>query len=243
MSIKPLKRIAVFDCGNYGVRMVCECLLLWLDSVKRSGPEAMAVDEWLLETAERPVLRVYDWLGDWGSVGYFGSLTAARSLFPGVEWVRRWTGGGTVDHRADWTYTVIAPAGEMLAGLKGAESYRVLHAALAACLMEEGIDARLSTGAEETGAASCFENPVSHDLVGAGNRKLAGAGQRRTSRGLLHQGSVALACDPAASRARAQRLASCLAENWMPCDFQAPEAVIAGKLRVRYSLPGWTERR
>ena len=220
-----------------------EWLRLWIDPVKRPGPEAMAVDEWLLETAERPVLRVYGWLGEWGSVGYFGSLADARASFPGVEWVRRWTGGGTVDHRADWTYTVVAPAGETLVGLKGAESYRILHAALAACLIEEGIDARLSTGAEETGAALCFENPVSHDLVGAGNRKLAGAGQRRTSRGLLHQGSVALTCDPAASKARAERLASCLAGDWAACDFQPPEDVIAEKVRARYAQPAWTERR
>jgi lipoate-protein ligase A len=225
------------------MRMVCERLLLWLDPVKRPGPEAMAVDEWLLETAERPVLRVYGWLGEWGSVGYFGNLADARASFPGVEWVRRWTGGGTVDHRADWTYTVVAPAGETLVGLKGAESYRVLHAALAACLIEEGIEARLSTGAEETGAALCFENPVSHDLVGTGNRKLAGAGQRRTSRGLLHQGSVALTCDPAASKARAERLASCLAGDWAACDFKPPEDVIAEKVRTRYARPAWTERR
>ena len=39
--------------------MVFERLLLWLDPVKRPGPEAMAVDEWLLETAAQPILRVY----------------------------------------------------------------------------------------------------------------------------------------------------------------------------------------
>ena len=33
-------------------------LMLWIDPVKRPGPEAMAVDEWLLETAAAPVLRV-----------------------------------------------------------------------------------------------------------------------------------------------------------------------------------------
>ena len=38
-------------------------LRLWMDPVRRCGPEAMAVDEWLLETAEIPVLRVYGWAG------------------------------------------------------------------------------------------------------------------------------------------------------------------------------------
>ena len=111
----------------------------------------MAVDEWLLETAETPVLRVYDWWGSGGVSGISAHLAEARAAFPGVEWVRRWTGGGTVDHRADWTYTLVVPAGERLAGLRGAESYRAIHAALAEALRREGIAARLSAGAEETG--------------------------------------------------------------------------------------------
>ena len=72
----------------------------WMDPVRRSGPEAMAVDEWLLQHADCPVLRVYQWAGDWASLGYFGKLSAARAGISGVKWVRRWTGGGAVD-RAD----------------------------------------------------------------------------------------------------------------------------------------------
>lgn len=236
-------RIARRIAGTYDERVIFERLGLWLDPVKRPGPDAMAVDEWLLETAEEPVLRVYGWLGNWGSVGYFGKLAEAMASFPEVEWVRRWTGGGTVDHRADWTYTVVAPSGESLARLRGAESYRVLHAALAEAMREEGTDARLSTGAEETGAALCFENPVSHDLVGTGNRKLAGAGQRRSVRGLLHQGSVAAPCDPLLSKARAERLASLLAGEWELRSFDPPAEVIAGKTLARYAATAWTQRR
>jgi hypothetical protein len=39
-------------------------LKLWVDPVARVAPESMAVDEWLLETAQQPVLRVYRWLGE-----------------------------------------------------------------------------------------------------------------------------------------------------------------------------------
>lgn len=238
-----MKRIAVLAGGDYHGRVVFGRLRLWMDPVKRSGPEAMAVDEWLLETAETPVLRVYGWLGEWGSLGYFGNLADARAAFPAVAWVRRWTGGGTVDHRADWTYTVVAPAGESLADSRGAESYRLLHAALAQVLAGEGIGARLSSGAAQTGATACFENPVSHDIVDAAGRKIAGAGQRRTKRGLLHQGSVAAACDLAQSLARAERLAAALAGNCERHAFQPPEEVIAAKVRERYALTAWTLRR
>jgi lipoate-protein ligase A len=228
---------------DYDGRVIFDELQVWMDPVRRSGPEAMAVDEWLLATVESPVLRIYDWLGDWGSVGYFGDLEAARATFSGVDWVRRWTGGGTVDHRADWTYSVITPERETLAGMRGAESYRAIHAALAEALQAEGMDARLSTGAEETGSAACFENPVNHDIIDAAGRKIAGAGQRRTKRGLLHQGSLARMADPVLSRQRAESLASVMAGQWDFREFHPLEEFIAERVAARYGLPAWTERR
>jgi len=218
-------------------------LRLWIDPVKRSGPEAMAVDEWLLETATEPVLRVYGWDGAWVSVGYFGKIAEARAAIPDVRWVRRWTGGGMVDHRADWTYTLVLPHSEKLANERGAESYRRIHAALAEALAAEGISARLTAGDEETGAALCFENPVNHDLVGPDGRKLAGAGQRRTRQGLLHQGSAAAACDGANSSLRAERLAARLAKSWELAVFQPDPALLVAKTVARYADPCWLERR
>jgi len=203
----------------------------------------MAVDEWLLGITKTPVLRVYGWLGEWSSIGYFGKLSEAKASFPGIPCVRRWTGGGMVDHRADWTYTLVIPRGEKLTGLRGAESYRMIHALLAETLNAEGIGVRLSTGNEETGASLCFENPVSHDLVSLAGRKLAGAGQRRTSHGLLHQGSVAVACELEKSKARAQRLAACLSANWHEIEHDPPSETLAERVRERYGRPTWTQRR
>lgn len=223
--------------------MIFKRLQLWIDPASRTGPETMAVDEWLLEIAELPVLRVYRWPAGFGSMGYFGKLAEARAAFGGLEWVRRWTGGGTVDHRADWTYTLAAPAGEALAAARGTASYQAIHAALAAALRDEGIDARLSTGEEATGAMVCFENPVSHDLVDAAGHKLAGAGQRRTARGLLHQGSVAAPCDAEISRSRARHLASRLAEQPEPHAFSIPPEILAEKVRARYGNAAWTNMR
>lgn len=223
--------------------MIFQQLHVWLDSVRRPGPEAMAVDEWLLETAVAPVLRIYQWHGEWATLGYFGNLEQARNSLPGVNWVRRWTGGGVVDHRADWTYTVVAPSGEALAALRGAESYRQIHEALVAALRDEPCGVRLSAGEAQTGAAMCFDNPVSHDLVAADGRKLAGAGQRRTRHGLLHQGSVALACAGPQSRQRALSLAAGLAEAWELRDFQVPQVPISRLVRERYSNTAWTNRR
>jgi lipoate-protein ligase A len=203
----------------------------------------MAVDEWLVEVVKSPILRIYRWSGEWGSLGYFGNLAEARGALVGVDWVRRWTGGGMVDHRAAWTYSVVMPAGEALAGQRGAESYRMLHAALAGVLVGEGMDVRLSSGAEETGAGLCFENPVSHDLVDAAGRKIAGAGQRRTRMGLLHQGSVALPCDGNFSRSRGESLAAALCPVWNPVEMNPPVGVIDEKVRNRYGMESWLGRR
>lgn len=220
-----------------------ERLQLWLDPMARSGPEAMAVDEWLLETTTVPVLRVYRWSGNWGSLGYFGKIDEARVLLPGVEWVRRWTGGGLVDHREDWTYTLIIPIEEKIARLKGAESYRLIHAALVEALGQEGRAVELSDGVTQTGAALCFENPVNHDIVTGIGTKLAGAGQRRNQKGLLHQGSVAGGCAPNLSRTRGVALARALCEGFLVREMTPLSPWIEHKIASRYAHASWTSRR
>ncbi len=226
------------------MRVVFEKLLLWMDPVRRPGPEAMAVDEWLLETVNLPVLRVYAWQGDWASIGYFGEIAGARAAFPGVDLVRRWTGGGMVDHRTDWTYTIVAPHGEPLAGWRGAESYLRIHTALAEALRVGGIEARISGGDLETGAALCFENPVPHDLLDAEGRKLAGAGQRRSRLGLLHQGSVAAGCtDGSVSIRRATAFADRISASWQAFSFLPAADDLADRIAARYANPKWMERR
>lgn len=224
--------------------MIFEKLQLWIDPILRPGPEAMAVDEWLLETVTLPVLRIYAWQGEWASIGYFGKITDARIAFSGVEIVRRWTGGGMVDHRADWTYTLVAPQSEGLASCRGAESYQRIHSALAETLIAEGIEARMSAGEDETGATLCFENPVHYDLLGQGNQKLAGAGQRRSRQGLLHQGSVAAKCgDPIIFQKRSENLASRLANKWENFSHHPEPEDLARRVAARYARETWTNRR
>ena len=219
-------------------------LELWIDPVRRTGPEAMAVDEWLLETVSCPVLRIYSWAGEWASVGYFGKISEARQWFPSLHLVRRWTGGGMVDHRSDWTYTLVVPKGEPLAESKGAASYQAIHQELLRTLDREGVDCRMSSGEEATGAARCFENPVGFDLIGNDGRKLAGAGQRRSRAGLLHQGSVSIPCGEAVlSSKRAENFAGCLAH--CRADFTEREDAgdLARRVEARYSCAEWTNRR
>lgn len=220
-----------------------EHLDCWWDKSVRNGPEAMAVDEWLLGSVDRPLLRVYRWLGEWSTLGYFDAWRNVRAAFPETQSVRRMTGGGLVDHRTDWTYTLVVPKSEVLANTRGASSYEWVHAALAETLCLEGLSAVMSGGEHVTGAAACFANPVEHDVIDAHGGKIAGAGQRRTRHGLLHQGSVAGKLTDAASHQRMLALASHLANGISTVCLTPPEGEIASLVAHRYATPAWNERR
>lgn len=210
-------------------------LHLWIDPVARDGPENMAVDEWLAETSTEPVLRSYRWQPGWGSYGYF--VKAAELPEWGLRWVRRWTGGGIVDHRADWTYTLFVPNGFGLAEAKGGESYRVIHAALVAALRQAGLEASLSGTMPPAAGGECFQQPVEYDVMGEGDRKIAGAGQRRSVRGLLHQGSVATGVPVP------EALASALSAAVIGREFEPDPDWVAERIATRYGGAEWGSRR
>ncbi len=89
-------------------------LVLWRDPVARSGEEAMAVDEAPCWNGERSPCRAYRWAELTVTYGYFDEEATARAIFPGEElhFVRRWTGGGIVDHRQDIPFTLAMHRGE-----------------------------------------------------------------------------------------------------------------------------------
>ena len=212
--------------------MLFQKLLLWRDSQARSGPENMAIDEWLMtQLGEVPILRQYQWSGTWVSLGYFQSLRAAKMIFGSAsKYVRRWTGGGVVDHRDDATYSLMIPRSWQFASIGGSESYRQIHAALARCLLDRGHSCELVSRDSASNSVACFEKPVEWDLLCQGE-KIAGAGQRRTRQGILHQGSVAV------KPLDLTELAGYLAKeviDWTP--------EIEGKLNPRYECDAWTDR-
>jgi lipoate-protein ligase A len=97
----------------------------------------------------------------------------------------------------------------------------------------------LSGGESNADGTLCFQHPVGYDLMEFDGVKIAGAGQRRTKSGLLHQGSVADACDFAASRQRAERLAGALAVSTFERSFDIPSETLR-ILGERYSRASWT---
>lgn len=226
---------------------VFESLDFWRDEIPRSGSENMAIDQLLMEQiGDRPLLRIYEWSEPTVTFGYFLPLSDATDSFSDREltYVRRWTGGGVVDHRIDITYTLVIPRGHELATARGAESYRVIHQALADALSLLGEQVRLTVVDEGDGAAACFSNPVAYDLTNMSGGKVAGAGQRRTRYGLLHQGSVIItAADrdqfaPALARVLSNRASTCV---WAPPLAMLKEArELASE---RYATDAWLSKK
>lgn len=174
---------------------VFDHLVYWKDGAPRKGSENMAIDQCLLEQiGAHPILRVYQWSEPSVSFGYFHKLAEVKQAYPPgdtapIHYVRRWTGGGIVDHRVDLTYTLVVPLNDELGYTRGAASYHVIHRELCKVLAQLGEKVELVEDAGECGTV-CFDNPVAYDLVNQAGYKVAGAGQRRTKHGLLHQGSV-----------------------------------------------------
>lgn len=157
------------------------------------GIANMARDVALLDDlAGESLLRIYYWSGSWVSYGYFQNEETAQEHFPdaGIQFVKRPTGGGLVDHRNDLTYTLIIPRGDPFALLGRLDCYLAIHRLVQTALTRQGVSSHLLTQEDGKGAA-CFEHPVPGDLIAAETGlKLAGAAQRRTRQGLLHQGSI-----------------------------------------------------
>jgi lipoate-protein ligase A len=161
-----------------------------LDPEPHAAALNMAIDEILLRQMERrPILRIYRWEEPAVSFGYFDRIAEVEGVGAGRALVRRWTGGGIVEHGEDLTYTVAVPREHPFLQHGAPESYRLIHDAIGKLLTGEGTYAEVAPIAGAKISSACFANPVRYDLV-AGGRKIAGAAQRRTRWGLLHQGSI-----------------------------------------------------
>jgi lipoate-protein ligase A len=164
-------------------------LIVIEDPTPRPGPLNMAIDEVLLSTAQSAILRFYRWNTPSVSFGYFVRFAEACELAGNRALVRRWTGGGIVPHGDDLTYSIMIGAPNDAFALPSKVIYQRVHSTLGNALREIGIVAVLTETKAAKISDACFANPVVSDVIESG-RKIAGAAQRKTRSGLLHQGSI-----------------------------------------------------
>lgn len=227
--------------------------LLWLDTAHDPAWN-MAADEWLGRLAtgrQATVVRCYAWTSQAVTFGYFQPYSAAAG--PGAAAVRRPTAGGRVEHGSDFTFSLACPRGQWLAELRATAGYAAVNTLVRDALRAAGVACALYERElppdVDRARLVCFATPARHDVVAPDGAKLCGGAQRRSLRGLLYQGSVALNRLPNLARPTlAAALQAALAAHfgapptpWQPAPADAE--AIAALARTRYASAGWNRRR
>jgi lipoate-protein ligase A len=219
--------------------MLFERLVISENRAPVSAVMNMAIDEALLEHSAWPTLRFYGWRRPSLSFGYFGKFAEVADEGRAREIVRRWTGGGSVLHGQDLTYSLVTPTADPASSQGPPAIYAALHRAIGVALLAEGRDTELANAAAPKISDACFANPVRDDLLLAG-RKIAGAAQRRTRGGFLHQGSIQL---PDLLETFRERFASALSakieHEEMPPEVLERAVVLAAE---KYGTEEWLHR-
>ena len=209
------------------------------DPEPHSAPLNMAMDEILLEEISVPVLRIYRWLNPAVSFGYFEKYASVENQYADRDLVRRWTGGGVVLHGEDFTYSLIVPHGCALMQMSPAQSYLAIHEVITQAMQESGIAASIAAAPAPKISTACFENAVRHDVL-LNSRKIAGAAQRRTRHGLLHQGSIQ---GDALTGNFAEKFGAKLSANVVQRPVRHREIAAAATLaESKYATPRWMRK-
>jgi lipoate-protein ligase A len=227
-------------------------LTIYHNEKPQSAAMNMAIDEALFECATAPSIRFYGWRSPALSFGYFGKFSDVAIYAAEHDLVRRWTGGGIVFHGDDLTYSIVIPVSDPAFNESSLAIYEKIHRALAHALNRVGQRAVVAGGVDSGGIAltkraavsaggyNCFANPVRADVMMDG-RKVAGAAQRRTRRGLLQQGSIQ---GIVVNTDLAQKFAHALSNNCGEFELNKQTVERAEELaQLKYGTESWQQRR
>ena len=169
-----------------------------ISSQPAGGASHMALDQTLLESAAAgafpPTLRFYRWSPPALSIGRFQPLSDVdldACSREGIEVVRRPTGGKSILHLDDFTYSVVMGPGFPLPG-SVVKAYGVICGGILRALEDLGLNAAIQPRESEAyrlAGGACFAANTQADLALSG-RKLCGSAQVRRRGALLQHGSI-----------------------------------------------------
>lgn len=176
-----------------------------LETKAASAEENMQMDALLLahlEGQEKPILHLYEWERPSATFGYFVKpeelLNLAEAEKKGLDLARRPTGGGVVFHLWDLAFSVLVPAKSPLFSTHTLDNYNLVNRVVKDVVKEFiGISDEISLipddvpFQDQTCTHFCMARPTKYDVMLQG-KKIAGAAQRKTKDGFLHQGTIAL---------------------------------------------------
>ena len=183
-----------------------------LNMGKSSAAMNMAVDEAILLSQKEhsnPTLRFYDWETPAFSFGYFQDIASEVDVegcrADGIELVKRMTGGGTVVHGWELTYTLVLPRGVGEIGVF--EAYRRIGQSLVKAFQKLGVPAQCYAASADSSQSAqniCLTNPAEYDIM-CNEKKLAGVSVRRNRDGIMFQGYISLDMPPSSILARVSK--------------------------------------
>ena len=206
-----------------------------LNMPKNNAAMNMAIDEAILLTQKEqpnPTLRFYGWTQPAFSFGYFQDIAEVVDIdacrADDIELVKRMTGGGTVVHGWELTYTLIFPRSDR--EISVANAYQRIGQSLTHAFQKLGVPAQCYTACADPSSAVrnrtyrtsesfnavrnrtnqaepniCLTNPAEHDVMSDNNKKLAGVSVRRNRYGIMFQGYISLDMPPPAILTRAAK--------------------------------------
>ncbi|NGX59946.1 MAG: Octanoyltransferase LipM [Chlamydiae bacterium] len=178
-----------------------------LDTGTQPAENNMLLDAELLENLDQhtlPILHLYNWQGDSATYGCFVNpsdyLNLEEAKRRELNLAKRPTGGGIVFHIWDLAFSVLIPSNHSYFSERTLDNYAFVNnavlAAVSSFLSErpELIPCN-AKGLDPSCARFCMAQPTKYDVVLHG-KKIAGAAQRKTKKGFLHQGTIALKMPP-----------------------------------------------
>ena len=178
----------------------------FINTAFNTGSYNMAVDESILYHVgckkSSPTVRFYGWSPACISLGYFQnidkSLDVSKCKSMGFGIVRRITGGRTILHDKELTYSLCIPENYPHMPQSVSESYRLLSGGLLEGYKSLGIKADLAPLQKQKASfatSACFDSPSSYELTVCG-KKVAGSAQTRKHGALLQHGSIPNIIEP-----------------------------------------------
>ena len=163
----------------------------------KSAHVNMAVDESIFrQSCVVPTLRLYQWSRPAFSFGYFQKINEIIDIPTcqkrEIELVRRITGGGTVIHSRDVTFSLTVPRNWSYLPDGISSAHQAISEYIVNGLNKVGVEAYCSTiSAISKKVNVCLINPIKYDVMING-KKVMGIAQRRSKNATLYQGYLAL---------------------------------------------------
>ena len=178
-----------------------------LDTGVNSAKKNMEIDAQLLSQMrpdDAPLLHFYEWEQRSGTYGYFIKiekfLNLEKAKREGVIFARRPTGGGILFHFCDFAFSALVPSNSPFFSERTLDNYTFINAHVEKTVKLFFKSSKIPSllpqdppkPSDSASQNFCMAKPTIYDVM-IGEKKVAGAAQRRKKGGYLHQGSIAIA--------------------------------------------------